>query len=193
MNSNSRRAFLLGAIATPLALSAKEQTASSATVVIENFSAAGKSLGKSKLPRIVKTDAEWRKQLDGDSFVVTRKEGTERPYSGKYNDNHADGIYRCICCETALFDSKTKFESGTGWPSFYDVIESGRVATHEDSTFGMRRIEAVCATCGAHLGHVFPDGPRPTGLRFCMNSASLDFEPRDATADAATSEGSTPA
>ena len=175
MNSNSRRAFLLGAIATPLALSAKEHAATSATVVIENFSAAGKSLGKSKLPRIVKTEAEWRKQLDGDSFVVTRKEGTERPYSGKYNDNHADGIYRCICCETALFDSKTKFESGTGWPSFWKPISNANVREIADNSLLMQRTAVECSRCDAHLGHVFDDGPDPTGLRYCMNSVSLKF------------------
>ena len=175
---NSRRTFLLGAIAAPLALSAKEQAAKSATVVIENFSAAGKSLGKSTLPRVVKTDAEWRKQLDGDSFVVTRKEGTERPYSGKYNDNHADGIYRCICCETALFDSKTKFDSGTGWPSFWKPISNANVRELADNSLMMRRTAVECSRCDAHLGHVFDDGPDPTGLRYCMNSVSLNFVAR---------------
>ena len=132
-------------------------------------------------------DLEARlRELTPLQYAVTQEGQTEHAFTGVYWDNHADGTYRCIVCRTPLFDSGTKFESGSGWPSFYDVIESGRVATHEDNTFGMRRIEAVCATCGAHLGHVFPDGPRPTGLRFCMNSASLDFEPRptdETTAD----------
>jgi peptide-methionine (R)-S-oxide reductase len=128
-------------------------------------------------------DPESRlRELSPIQYEVTQNGGTERAFSGIYWNHHGDGTYRCVVCRTPLFDSATKFESGTGWPSFYDVLESDRVATHEDRTFGMRRIEARCATCGAHLGHVFPDGPRPTGLRYCMNSASLDFEPRDSTA-----------
>jgi peptide-methionine (R)-S-oxide reductase len=178
MNHHSRRAFLIGAIATPLALQAKEPAAKPATVVIENFSAAGKSLGKAPVPRVVKTDDEWRKLLGGDSFVVTRHEGTERPYSGKYNDNHADGIYRCICCETALFDSKAKFESGTGWPSFWKPISSANVREIPDNSLLMQRTAVECTRCDAHLGHVFDDGPDPTGLRYCMNSVSLNFVAR---------------
>ncbi len=118
------------------------------------------------------------RELTPLQYEVTQHGGTERAFTGVYWDHHGDGTYRCVVCRTPLFDSTTKFESGSGWPSFYDVIDSERVATHEDRTFGMRRIEARCGTCGAHLGHVFPDGPRPTGLRYCMNSASLEFEPR---------------
>ena len=124
---------------------------------------------------MVKSDEEWRKQLSPDSFAVTRHEGTERPYSGKYNDNHADGLYRCICCDTALFDSKTKFESGTGWPSFWKPISSANVSEIVDNSLMMERTAVACRRCDAHLGHVFDDGPDPTGLRYCMNSVSLNF------------------
>lgn len=125
-----------------------------------------------------KTALETRlSQLSPLQYAVTQQGQTERAFTGTYWDHHGEGTYRCVVCQAPLFDSGTKFESGSGWPSFFDELEPGRVATHEDRTFGMRRIEATCAGCGAHLGHVFPDGPRPTGLRYCMNSASLEFEP----------------
>jgi peptide-methionine (R)-S-oxide reductase len=130
-------------------------------------------------PGVNTTDLQARlSKLSPLQYAVTQEAQTERAFTGMYWDNHAEGTYRCVVCDTPLFDSGTKFESGTGWPSFYDVIEQGRVATHEDHSLGMRRIEANCANCGAHLGHIFDDGPRPTGLRYCMNSASLAFEPR---------------
>jgi peptide-methionine (R)-S-oxide reductase len=147
----------------------------SATVPIENFSAAGVSGGTTEVPRVAKSDDEWRKQLSRSAYEVTRHEDTERPFSGEYNDNHADGLYRCICCDTALFDSRTKFESGTGWPSFWQPISRANVAEKTDRAFGMSRTAVACRLCDAHLGHVFPDGPRPTGLRYCMNSVSLKF------------------
>jgi peptide-methionine (R)-S-oxide reductase len=121
---------------------------------------------------------ELQSRLSPLQYAVTQEAQTESPFSGIYLDNHADGTYRCVVCHEPLFDSGTKFESGTGWPSFYDIVENGRVAQKRDFSHGMSRIEVVCSNCGAHLGHLFPDGPNPTGLRYCINSASLDFEPR---------------
>jgi peptide-methionine (R)-S-oxide reductase len=151
------------------------------TVRIVEFDANGNKTGVEEVTKIVKSDDEWRKQLSPEQFEVTRKEGTERAGSGKYAFNHSDGLYHCIGCNTVLFDSKTKFESGTGWPSFYQPLAKENVVEITDRTFGMERIKVNCARCDGHLGHVFDDGPKPTGLRYCMNSASLNFVARGKT------------
>ena len=130
-----------------------------------------------KILFISKTEAQWKSEMDEQTYHVMREKGTERAFTGKYNDNKKKGVYTCNACKLPLFSSEAKFESGTGWPSFYQPIDNTHVLEETDSTLGMRRVEVLCHRCGGHLGHVFDDGPRPTGLRYCMNSVSLDFIP----------------
>jgi peptide-methionine (R)-S-oxide reductase len=129
--------------------------------------------------RVQKSDAEWRAQLTPEQYRITRQHGTEPPFTGPYLDEKEPGLYRCVCCDAPLFRSDTKYESGSGWPSFYEAVSPDAITERTDLTHGMRRVEILCSNCGAHLGHVFPDGPEPTGLRYCTNGNALEFEPEE--------------
>jgi peptide-methionine (R)-S-oxide reductase len=160
-----------GLLARPAALFA----AAPAKVTIVQFNDTGVSQGPMLVDKVVKTDAEWRAMLPAASFEVARHAGTERPFSGPLDHFFGKGLYQCICCATAVYSSDTKFDSGTGWPSFWQPIAKQNVVEKADNSLGMSRTEVLCARCDAHLGHVFDDGPRPTGLRYCMNSVAMKF------------------
>jgi methionine-R-sulfoxide reductase len=166
-------AVFLGTIL--LAVTAAE-TGARPTVEVRSLDANGTLLPKAPTPKVTKSDAEWRKQLTPEQYQIARGKGTERAFCGVFHDQKKPGIYTCVCCDLPLFTSEAKFHSGTGWPSFFAPVAKENVATHVDTSYGMRRTEILCARCDAHLGHVFDDGPKPTGQRFCVNSASLVFK-----------------
>jgi methionine-R-sulfoxide reductase len=145
------------------------------SVRVKVFDQRGTLIGPIEMPRVEKTDAEWQQQLTREQYEIARGKGTERPFCGTLLDNKREGVYTCVCCGLPLFASSSKFNSGTGWPSFFQPVADENVVNEEDRSYGMRRVEILCARCDAHLGHVFEDGPRPTGLRYCVNSESLTF------------------
>lgn len=157
---------------------AKEPTSKESTVKAKVFDKKGELVGPIEMPKVVKTDAEWKKQLTDEQYKIARAKGTERPFCGNLLDNHEKGVYACVCCGLPLFSSDSKFNSGTGWPSFFQPVAKENIVEHADHTYG-ERVEILCARCDCHLGHVFQDGPKPTGLRYCVNSESLKFTKSD--------------
>jgi methionine-R-sulfoxide reductase len=173
-------AFAVVAVMFAVAAPTSQPGTQPATVRVKVFNDQGELVGPIEMPRVVKSDEEWQKQLPPDVYKIARNKGTEAAFCGNLLDNKMEGVYSCVCCGLPLFSSNAKFDSGTGWPSFFQPIAKENVVEHADRSLGMVRTEIVCARCDCHLGHVFEDGPRPTGLRFCLNSASLNFTKHDA-------------